>query len=379
MLVAASCWIIAMFRQHYCLSVTANQVDNKTAGANPVKAMCYSDIATYYPSQLAQAAAAVLLFAGFLAAVLTVDKISQLGNQKWAAIMLAASPLIVLSGLINWDLLAVGLAMLAILAWAKNQPILAGVTLGISLGVAWWPLIVALALWPICTRAGKTIHYLKFLAALAIAGAVVQVIKPANWFAQIETSYGSIWYLLHLGGINLPATRVISAILIGATWLGIFWLAFTTSRRPRLGQLLYLIAAPLVTLGISYSPQNSLWILPLLILANPNWKIWAWFTGAEICYWAAIWGHLSKMLATTGEPSAICYPIAALLRIVVIAVIAYRCIKEIKNPNLDPVRKNLIDDPAAGPARHAPDAYPITKPAKISQEQLNQTQPEPIK
>ncbi len=71
---------------------------------------------------------AVLAGAALVAAVLAVVRLS--GRRPWDATLLAASPVVVLSGLVSYDLLGVALGVVAVALWARGNPLAAGVLLG---------------------------------------------------------------------------------------------------------------------------------------------------------------------------------------------------------------------------------------------------------
>ena len=54
------------------------------------------------------------------------------GRRIWDAAMVALSPLVVVHAFTNWDLLAVALAGVGLLAWQRRRPGLAGVFLGLG-------------------------------------------------------------------------------------------------------------------------------------------------------------------------------------------------------------------------------------------------------
>ena len=55
----------------------------------------------------------------------------------------------------NWDLIAMGLAMAGIAAWAARRPVLAGVLLGLAVATKFYPLLFFGPLLLLCLRAGR--------------------------------------------------------------------------------------------------------------------------------------------------------------------------------------------------------------------------------
>ena len=54
-------------------------------------------------------------------------------------------------------------------------------------------------------------------------------------------------------------------------------LGLLAPRRPRLPQLLFLVVAAFLLTNKVWSPQYSLWLLPLAVLARPSWRaLLAW-------------------------------------------------------------------------------------------------------
>ena len=75
--------------------------------------------------------------------------------RRWTALLVAFSPALILSAFINWDLIAMGLMMMALAAWAARRPVLAGILLGLAVATKFYPIVV---LWPLlllCLRAGR--------------------------------------------------------------------------------------------------------------------------------------------------------------------------------------------------------------------------------
>src|SRR5674536_306620 len=61
------------------------------------------------------------------------------GRRRWDAAMLALAPALVVHAMTNWDLAAAALAGLAMLAWARRRPVLAGVLLGLATATKLYP------------------------------------------------------------------------------------------------------------------------------------------------------------------------------------------------------------------------------------------------
>jgi hypothetical protein len=74
--------------------------------------------------------------------------------------------------------------------------------------------------------------------------------------------------------------------------VGIAVLGLAAPRRPRLVSLLFLIVAAFVLTNKVYSPQYSLWLVPLAVMARPRWRDFLIWQAGEVVYFAAIWWFL---------------------------------------------------------------------------------------
>ncbi len=73
-------------------------------------------------------------------------------RRPWDAAGFALSPALALTGLINWDLLAVALVAGALWAWARDRPGLTGVMIGLGTATKLYPLFLLGGLLIICWR-----------------------------------------------------------------------------------------------------------------------------------------------------------------------------------------------------------------------------------
>src|SRR5205823_9123977 len=82
---------------------------------------------------------------------------------------------------------------------------------------------------------------------------------------------------------------VLNAVVAGCLVLavaGAAWLTLRAPVRPRVGQLAFLLVAAFLLVNKVWSPQYSLWLLPLAVLALPRWRlVLAWMT-VDALLWA---------------------------------------------------------------------------------------------
>jgi uncharacterized membrane protein len=95
----------------------------------------------------------LLLTACALVAAVTTARLA--GRRPWDAAMFALAPGLLLHASTNWDLVAVALAGLGLLAWARSHPIAAGALLGLATATKLYPVLFLVPLVFLCLRAGR--------------------------------------------------------------------------------------------------------------------------------------------------------------------------------------------------------------------------------
>ncbi|GAC1323220.1 MAG: glycosyltransferase 87 family protein [Mycobacteriales bacterium] len=316
------------------------------------------------------------LFLAGCALVVTLTTSRLAGRRRpWDAAMVALAPVLIVEGTINWDLAAAALTGLAMLAWARRRPGWAGVFLGLGTATKLYPALLLLALFLLCLRAGRLRPWVTATAAAAAAWLVVDVpvwvAAPggfARFFAFSRTrgvDWGSLWYAVeHVRGRALDSVvaggsparlnaLVMMSLVLGL--VGIALLALRAARRPRLAQVVFLVLVAFLLTNKVYSPQYSLWILPLAVLARPRWTTFlAWQLG-EVLEFAGVFYYLIGIdKGGQGLPFA-WFLGSVLLRDALLLGLATLVVREVLHPQLDVVRRDEVDDPAGGVLDEAPD------------------------
>ncbi len=141
----------------------------------------------------------------------------------------------------------------------------------------------------------------------------------------------------------------------------IAYIALTAPQRPRVAQLAFLTVAAFLLVNKVWSPQFSLWLVPLAVLALPHRRILlAWMT-IDMLVWVPrmlyLWGEANKGLPEQWFTATVLIRDLAVIGLMVLVV------RQIYRPELDLVRwGGRIDDPAGGVFDGAPDAYPARLP-----------------
>jgi uncharacterized membrane protein len=302
-------------------------------------------------------------------------------RRPWDAAMFALAPALVLSATVNWDLLAIALAVFGVYAWARRRPVLAGVLLGLGTAAKLWPGFLFLPLIMLGLRAGRSRPVWASIGVGVLTWAAVNVpVMLANWgswhrFLSLNTDrgidWGTLWYIgdhfprgggkygfeafRWLGGHIDPQLNYLTYALILLCWLGIGILALLAPRRPRFGQLAFLVVATFLIFNKVWSQQFVLWLLPLVVLARPRWGAFLAWQAAEVCYFVAFYGELMGATGRQVFPEGV-FVLAASVRLITVAVLCVLVIREILRPERDAVRQTYDDDPDGGVFDGAPDA-----------------------
>lgn len=283
------------------------------------------------------------------------------GHRPERAVMFAAAPGLAFAAYINWDLLAVALTALAVLAWARRRPVLAGVLLGLGVATKFYPVVLLGPIFLLCLRAWRLGAFARtFLAAFTVWVAVnlpVYLVAPEGWATFYTFSrergagWGSVWLLLQRLGV--PGTSDLSTLNLlgsGAFLLccaAVAVLALAAPRRPRLAQLAFLTIAAFILTNKVWSPQYVLWLLPFAVLARPRWPAFLAWQGAWLVYFVAIWYYLLGRVGSGGIGGGLYFSALALHAVAVLALCAL-VVREVMRPERDAVRAEGDDDPAGG-------------------------------
>ena len=305
-------------------------------------------------------------------------------DRRWTMLLVALSPALILEAFINWDLVAMGLSMLGIAAWASRRNVLAGALLGLGVAAKFYPLVFFAPLLLLSIRAGQLREFARTLAAAGLAWLAVNLpmmlLAPSGWgyfYAFSKTrgaDWGSIWHYFEyinvplLGDYQLSVLNFMSAAFLALGLAGIAVLALAAPRRPRLAQLCYLVLAVFLITNKVWSPQYGVWLVPLAVLARPRlWPYWLWQL-AEMAYFFAIWGYLLNDYVQLGHHfpgyqglSAGWYFAALLFRLGTVGLLGAWIVRDILQPERDVVRVAGIDDPAGGIFDNAPDRFVLRK------------------
>jgi uncharacterized membrane protein len=306
------------------------------------------------------------LLMGVAAIVAVVATARTVPLRPWDAMLVAASPVLLLTATINWDLLAVALTSAAILAWTRKHPLLAGLLVGLGSAAKLYPVLLLGPMLLVAIRDPDRPRALSQYAVTAGAAVVTWVAvnvpvflwAPDGWReffafnAERGAEFGSPWYVLELlfpGQVPADLNPVL--IVVGAALLAlIVLLALAAPRPPRMAQLAFLAVAAFLLVNKVWSPQYALWLLPFAALARPRWRDLLIWQAGEVLYFVAVWWHLAT-LYDADDPliGSRGYAVATVIRIACLGWLAALVVRDVLRPEHDPVRPYLAPPPNTPP------------------------------
>jgi uncharacterized membrane protein len=284
--------------------------------------------------------------------------------RPWDAALVAISPLVAVHAFTNFDALAVALACGGMLAFARRRPILAGVLLGLGGAAKLYPLLLVLPIVLLAVRRREAAAAVRTVGAAAVVWLAVNLpvalAWPDGWWEFVRLNRtrpadpDSLYYALsyftgwagfdgHLGPDQAPNTlNAVSASLLVAACAGLVLLVAKAPRPPRLASLAFLIVAAFLLVNKVWSPQYSLWLVPLAVLALPRWRLLLGWMVLDALVW------VPRMFYYVGPADKGLPPDwflgAVLARDAMVVLLAVLVVRSVLRPDIDPLRTDG-DDP----------------------------------
>ena len=306
------------------------------------------------------------------------------GRRIWDAALVAASPILIFQIFTNFDALATALAIGSMLAWARRKPVLAGVVLGLGVAAKLYPALLLLPLLVLAVRTGRLRQVGQTAATAAVTWLLVNlpvmVLFPRGWseFFRLNARRGDDMDSLlnvvksftgfsgldaNLGFWQPPILlNSIVVVLFVICLAAIGYVALTAPRRPRVAQLAFLVIATFLLTNKVWSPQFSLWLVPLAVLALPHRRILLTWMTIDALVWIPRMFYLYSDSAHNLPEQP--FTLTVLLRDLAVMAMCALVVWQIYHPERDLVRFGArIDDPSGGIFDNAPDALPARLPS----------------
>lgn len=275
----------------YAMAQAARPLDSlvRMLGFQPV------DVGAYFA--LSAIALSVIWLFGLTAVVYLA------GQRPFDAVLVGASPLVMVHALTNWDILPTVAAVFALLLLIRRKPVLAGAALGAGAAAKLWPLFLLGGLLVLAIRQRRAREFLLVLASFCATWLAlnlpVLLTHPRAWweFYRMSSDRGPIretfWGQLTAftgwpGWGHSSALNLLSLVLFAAGCAAVLWLGLKAPVTPRLSQLSFLIVLAFLLTNKVWSPQFSLWLLPLAVLAVPQVRLLVAWMFSEVAVWVAV-------------------------------------------------------------------------------------------
>ncbi|MGO2807873.1 MAG: glycosyltransferase family 87 protein [Glutamicibacter arilaitensis] len=320
-----------------------------------------------------------LLLVAILWMVTVIATLRMTGRRPWDAAMVAIAPGIILAGSINWDMWAVALLALGMLAFARKHTVLAGVLIGLGTAMKIYPFFILGAVLVLAIRTGKFKTF--WVTAGTAAATWVLVNLPYalafptsfmhffNFSSERGAGFSSFWHAFNVIADNREGIAQFEAeqisryglILFFLCCVGVAVLGLTAKRTPRLASMAFLIIASFVMVNKVYSPQFIVWLIPLFALALPRWREFVIWMLVEVAHFYGVWFYLDSLSAEEAQKAfpETGYVVLVLAHMVMLGYLMFLVARSILDPRHDPIRAVGQDDPLAGPYAGAPDRWTL--------------------
>jgi len=315
------------------------------------------------------------------------------GRRVWDAALVAASPILIFQAFTNFDSLATALATAGLLSWSRRRPVVAGILIGLGVCAKLYPALLLLPLILLAVRTGRFADAVRTASVAVLVWCAIDlpvlVLYPRGWseFFRLNTRrnqdmdslYNVIGSFTGWQGFNPDlgfwqpphVLNVVVSVLLVLCCAAISYIAITAPRRPRLAQLAFLIVAAFLLVNKVWSPQFSLWLVPLAVLALPHRRVLLAWMIVDALVW------VPRMLHLYGEQNKGLpeqwFTTTVLIRDLAVLAMMVWVTRQIYRPAADLVRKRgRVDDPSGGVFDGAPDAFPSWWPQRLRPVQQHQ-------
>jgi uncharacterized membrane protein len=195
-----------------------------------------------------------------------------------------------------------------------------------------------------------------------------RVADPDSLYNVVDFFSG--WNGFDPQGATPAVLNYVCLALFAVCCAGVGWLALCAPRRPRFAQLAFLLLATFLLTSKVWSPQYSLWLVPLAVLAVPRVKLlFAWMTIEALVWVPRMYfyleqSNLAQNVPNRGLPEG-WFLGAVVLRDLMVIVLCVVVLREIYRPAEDLVRIAGDDDPHGGTLDHARDVRTLPGPKVV--------------
>jgi uncharacterized membrane protein len=192
------------------------------------------------------------------------------------------------------------------------------------------------------------------------------VVKSFTGWPGFDPDLG-FWQPPHVLNAVVLALFILCCAAIG-------YVTLTAPHRPRVAQLAFLVVAAFLLTSKVWSPQFSLWLVPLAVLALPHRRILLTWMTIDALVWVPRMYYLYSV-PNRGLPEQ-WFTATVLLRDIAVLALCALVVRQIYRPEEDLVRwGGRVDDPAGGVFDWAGDAPPSWLPGWLRPARLRRVVP----
>jgi uncharacterized membrane protein len=282
-------------------------------------------------------------------------------SRPWDAALVALSPLVAVHVFTNFDALAVALATAGMLALARGRPVLAGILLGVGGAAKFYPLLLLLPVLLVGLRRRDLGPALRTIGAAVVSwvavNAPVALAYTTGWWeffrlnrtrpADPDSLYFVVSHFTGWAGFDGPLAAGEPPVVLNAVSLGLFVaccagiaaLAWRAPQPPRLASLAFLVVAAFLLVNKVWSPQYSLWLVPLAVLALPRWRLLLGWMLVDALVWVPRMYYYLTPEARGLPPDW--FLATVLVRDAVVVLLCVLVVRSVLRPATDPLRAPL--------------------------------------
>ncbi|NMP24069.1 glycosyltransferase 87 family protein [Sulfobacillus harzensis] len=197
-----------------------------------------------------------------------------------AAFYFAASPLLVLYGLLNWDLLGIGLMVGAWVSYRRQRSILSAILLALGVFAKLFPIFLAPFMLAELLRQrrygtiGKMVAV--FLGASLVVNLPFAIGNLKNWayFFTYNANRGLSADIYSNAWVQDISTHAANDFSLAVVVLAVLWFMWRVYRGARSIDAAAATFTIFLFVNKVYSPQYTLWVLVFAVLAE--WPVWTY-------------------------------------------------------------------------------------------------------
>lgn len=227
------------------------------------------------------------------------------GKQPSDPVVMAFAPTVLLVGFTSWDLWAVMFMMLAVASYIRGSPGIAGFWIGLGATVNFLPVLALVAILFMAARYRYIGDFFVALLSSAIFFAAVNgpfmVTEFGRWreqFSELMTESvqnSTLWDVWNSvvaprAGLelNTGSLETLSLFVVLLAVVVVLLVTVLAGKDPSIVQVLLLLLIVYILFGREWSLLQSVWMVPLVVLARRSWIEFFVWQAVEIGYWATL-------------------------------------------------------------------------------------------